>query len=159
MPARPSSVDTDSRKGKEIGVGKRDSIDTIDTTPENVDVKDETDDFKPEEDTGENLQESKPVFVSSNELQVTVSLEKDHERKVQTSSVIKLKPKPNRGNKMMLKSYGVPLLPKPPNMVQNGVNPCACDMKAMVMCKSCGAFCHDDCVSSTSKLCVTCLIR
>ena len=34
---------------------------------------------------------------------------------------------------------------------------CACNLKAMVMCKKCGAYCHDDCVGP-SKLCVTCLI-
>lgn len=34
---------------------------------------------------------------------------------------------------------------------------CACNHKAMVMCKKCGAFCHDDCIGP-SKLCVTCLI-
>jgi additional sex combs-like protein len=28
----------------------------------------------------------------------------------------------------------------------------------MVICKKCGAFCHDDCIGP-SKLCVTCLIR
>ncbi|XP_013420611.1 polycomb protein Asx isoform X2 [Lingula anatina] len=34
---------------------------------------------------------------------------------------------------------------------------CACNLKAMVMCQKCGAFCHDDCIGP-SKLCVTCLI-
>lgn len=34
---------------------------------------------------------------------------------------------------------------------------CACSLKAMVMCKKCGAFCHDDCIGP-SRLCVTCLI-
>ena len=71
---------------------------------------------------------------------------------------VRLKPKPNKGNNIMLKSYGVPLLPKPPSMVQNGVNSVACNMKAMIACKNCGAFCHDDCISS-SRLCLTCLIR
>lgn len=33
---------------------------------------------------------------------------------------------------------------------------CACNLKAMVMCKKCGAFCHHDCIGP-SKLCVTCL--
>ncbi|XP_067677872.1 polycomb group protein Asx-like isoform X2 [Haliotis asinina] len=39
------------------------------------------------------------------------------------------------------------------------INPssCACSLKAMVMCKKCGAFCHDDCIGP-SRLCVTCLI-
>ena len=35
---------------------------------------------------------------------------------------------------------------------------CACSLKAMVMCKKCGAFCHDDCIGP-SKLCVTCLVH
>lgn len=35
---------------------------------------------------------------------------------------------------------------------------CLCNLKAMIMCKKCGAFCHDDCISP-SRLCVTCLIR
>ncbi|KAL3868234.1 hypothetical protein ACJMK2_041065 [Sinanodonta woodiana] len=34
---------------------------------------------------------------------------------------------------------------------------CACSLKAMVTCRKCGAFCHDDCIGP-SKLCVTCLI-
>jgi additional sex combs-like protein len=34
---------------------------------------------------------------------------------------------------------------------------CACSLKAMIMCKKCGAFCHHDCIGP-SKLCVTCLI-
>merc|ERR1711899_590969 len=65
-----------------------------------------------------------------------------------TTTNVRLKPK----------SYGVPLLPKPPSMAQTGLNSVSCNMKAMVVCKSCGAFCHDDCISAT-KLCVTCLIR
>ena len=72
---------------------------------------------------------------------------------------VRLKPKPNKGNNIIqLKSYGVPLLPKPPSMGQNGVNSVACNMKAMIACKNCGAFCHDDCISA-SRLCLTCLIR
>ncbi|RZF44280.1 hypothetical protein LSTR_LSTR006830 [Laodelphax striatellus] len=39
-----------------------------------------------------------------------------------------------------------------------GGDSCACSLKAMVVCKKCGAFCHDDCISP-SRLCVTCLIR
>lgn len=34
---------------------------------------------------------------------------------------------------------------------------CACSLKAMIMCRKCGAFCHHDCIGP-SKLCVTCLI-
>ena len=34
---------------------------------------------------------------------------------------------------------------------------CACNLKAMVACQKCGAFCHDDCIGP-SKLCVTCLV-
>ncbi|XP_034235837.1 uncharacterized protein LOC117642105 isoform X2 [Thrips palmi] len=37
-------------------------------------------------------------------------------------------------------------------------NDCACNLKAMIMCKQCGAFCHDDCIGPM-HLCVMCLIR
>lgn len=39
----------------------------------------------------------------------------------------------------------------------SGVTNCACNHKAMVVCKKCGAFCHNDCIGP-SRLCVTCLI-
>ncbi|XP_071807108.1 uncharacterized protein [Asterias amurensis] len=35
---------------------------------------------------------------------------------------------------------------------------CSCRLGAMVICKGCGAFCHDDCISSTS-LCMACVVR
>ncbi|XP_038056708.1 putative Polycomb group protein ASXL2 isoform X2 [Patiria miniata] len=35
---------------------------------------------------------------------------------------------------------------------------CSCRLGAMVVCKGCGAFCHDDCVSPTS-LCMACVVR
>lgn len=60
--------------------------------------------------------------------------------------------------KVLLKPYGVPLLPKPsggPEISQNGM---ACNVKALVVCKQCGKFCHNDCISS-SNVCVSCLIR
>ncbi|NXX41711.1 ASX protein, partial [Tricholaema leucomelas] len=34
---------------------------------------------------------------------------------------------------------------------------CSCSLKAMIMCKGCGVFCHDDCIGP-SKLCVLCLV-
>ncbi|XP_060086507.1 polycomb group protein ASXL1 [Heteronotia binoei] len=34
---------------------------------------------------------------------------------------------------------------------------CSCRLKAMIMCKGCGAFCHDDCIGP-SRLCVLCLV-
>ncbi|XP_057370655.1 polycomb protein Asx-like [Daphnia carinata] len=34
---------------------------------------------------------------------------------------------------------------------------CDCQLKAMVMCQRCGAFCHDDCIGPT-QLCFTCII-
>lgn len=43
----------------------------------------------------------------------------------------------------------------PESMIQQ--TSCACSLRAMVMCKQCGAFCHDDCIG-LSRLCVTCLI-
>ncbi|XP_029467117.1 putative Polycomb group protein ASXL1 isoform X2 [Rhinatrema bivittatum] len=33
----------------------------------------------------------------------------------------------------------------------------SCSLKAMIMCKGCGAFCHDNCIGP-SKLCVLCLV-
>ncbi|XP_018899617.2 uncharacterized protein Asx isoform X1 [Bemisia tabaci] len=41
---------------------------------------------------------------------------------------------------------------------QQSVDSCSCNLNAMVVCQKCGAFCHDDCISS-SRLCLTCLIR
>lgn len=35
---------------------------------------------------------------------------------------------------------------------------CSCSLKAMIVCKKCGAFCHDNCIGP-SKLCRTCFIR
>lgn len=35
---------------------------------------------------------------------------------------------------------------------------CPCSLKAMVVCKKCGAFCHDDCIGP-NKICRTCFIR
>ncbi|XP_060517679.1 polycomb protein Asx isoform X2 [Cylas formicarius] len=35
---------------------------------------------------------------------------------------------------------------------------CACSLKAMIVCKKCGSFCHDDCIGP-NKLCRTCFIR
>jgi len=87
----------------------------------------------------------------------------------------KILPRPNKGGgKVQLKSYGVPLLPKPPaligqdsnggssagggNVSSNGQNAVSCNVKAMVVCKQCGAFCHNDCIGPT-KVCVSCLIR
>ncbi|KAJ6655888.1 hypothetical protein lerEdw1_004658 [Lerista edwardsae] len=34
---------------------------------------------------------------------------------------------------------------------------CSCSLKAMIVCRGCGAFCHDDCIGP-SKLCVLCLV-
>nr|XP_023687977.1 putative Polycomb group protein ASXL3 isoform X1 [Paramormyrops kingsleyae] len=34
---------------------------------------------------------------------------------------------------------------------------CSCKLKAMIVCKGCGAFCHDDCIGP-SELCVACLV-
>ena len=76
-----------------------------------------------------------------------------------------------KGNAIMLKSHGnPPLLPKPSIVVAssdatsytmtnaNGNGSLACNVKAMVICKQCGAFCHSDCIGPQS-VCVTCLIR
>ena len=41
---------------------------------------------------------------------------------------------------------------------EEGEEGCPCNMRAMVACAGCGAFCHQDCVSP-NRLCVTCVIR
>ncbi|KAJ8355500.1 hypothetical protein SKAU_G00182940 [Synaphobranchus kaupii] len=41
--------------------------------------------------------------------------------------------------------------------MDDGPSKCYCRLKAMIMCKGCGAFCHDDCIGP-SKLCVSCLV-
>lgn len=43
-------------------------------------------------------------------------------------------------------------------ILQKKDSSCACSLKAMVVCKKCGAFCHDDCIGP-NKLCRTCFIR
>lgn len=60
--------------------------------------------------------------------------------------------------KVLLKPYGVPLLPKPAERPVEAGNAMACNVKALVVCKQCGKFCHNDCISS-SNVCVSCLIR
>jgi additional sex combs-like protein len=37
---------------------------------------------------------------------------------------------------------------------------CDCQLKAMVMCQRCGAFCHDDCIQAVgpTQLCFTCIV-
>uniref|UniRef100_A0A8C6V6B9 ASXL transcriptional regulator 2 n=2 Tax=Naja naja TaxID=35670 RepID=A0A8C6V6B9_NAJNA len=40
---------------------------------------------------------------------------------------------------------------------EDGGLECYCRLKAMIVCKGCGAFCHDDCIGP-SKLCVSCLV-
>jgi len=160
LPTRPASVDTSPNGGKEV-LKQQDSFESSDMSDmgeiHNDDLRESDDRTSAScdeavKDEGETKSDTKSSLVQNDE---TKHL--DFPKKIPTSS-IKLKPKPNKGNKMMLKSYGVPLLPKPPSMIQNGVNSVACNMKAMVVCKNCGAFCHDDCISS-SRLCVTCLIR
>jgi len=155
LPTRPASVDT-SPNGVKIAVLNNVS-DNADNTAEAVkplEMNNRTENnlhvLNEEKDDA-----TSPLLISS----TTNIIKQDPGgvMKIPTQHV-KLKPKPNKGNKMMLKSYGVPLLPKPPSMVQNGVNSVACNVKAMITCKNCGAFCHDDCISS-SRLCVTCLIR
>ncbi|XP_015793626.2 polycomb protein Asx [Tetranychus urticae] len=37
-------------------------------------------------------------------------------------------------------------------------NNCDCNLKALVICSKCGAFCHNDCIGPI-QLCITCLVR
>lgn len=51
--------------------------------------------------------------------------------------------------------------PGAPGVIMGGdpPPPCDCSMRsAMVICRQCGAFCHDDCIGP-QRLCATCLIR
>ncbi|XP_061700593.1 putative Polycomb group protein ASXL2 [Syngnathoides biaculeatus] len=41
--------------------------------------------------------------------------------------------------------------------VEDAQSKCYCRLKAMIMCKGCGAFCHHDCIGP-SELCVSCLV-
>ncbi|XP_077588209.1 putative Polycomb group protein ASXL2 isoform X2 [Stigmatopora nigra] len=41
--------------------------------------------------------------------------------------------------------------------MEDAQSKCYCRLKAMIMCKGCGAFCHDDCIGP-SELCVSCLV-
>ena len=50
------------------------------------------------------------------------------------------------------------LLPDNGDNMETMASKCTCRLKAMVICKGCGAFCHGDCVGPSS-LCVACLIR
>lgn len=45
--------------------------------------------------------------------------------------------------------------PQPYGLVTRVSNDCSCSRKAMVICKKCGAFCHDDCIEPY-KMCVNC---
>lgn len=44
-----------------------------------------------------------------------------------------------------------------PNILSKDNPNCACNLKAMIICNKCGAFCHHDCIGA-SRLCVNCLI-
>ncbi|XP_012274048.1 putative Polycomb group protein ASXL3 isoform X2 [Orussus abietinus] len=51
--------------------------------------------------------------------------------------------------------------PGAPGVIMGGdpPPPCDCSMRgAMVVCRQCGAFCHDDCIGP-QRICATCLIR
>jgi hypothetical protein len=98
------------------------------------------------------------------QVQLSQSAEQAKSKTSMSSSSSSILPRPNKpGNKMMLKSYGVPLLPKPPSSSSSGdggssgQNPVACNVKAMIMCQKCGNYSHHDCMDP-SKVCVTCLM-
>ena len=64
---------------------------------------------------------------------------------------------------IMLKSNTIqPLLPKPLVVVASsdasGNAALSCNLKAMVICKQCGAFCHSDCIGP-QNVCVSCLVK
>ena len=166
LPTRPASVDTSAHNGVKLGPaaspGKLEAEDT--PPPTHTSGPMASDDKEDTAPTANNTNNTKPEPPAA----VVGGLKPPAVVPTTTATAptaVRLKPKPNKGNKMILKSYGVPLLPKPPSLAPHantagagGVGAVACNMKAMISCKGCGAFCHDDCISS-SKLCVTCLIR
>lgn len=36
---------------------------------------------------------------------------------------------------------------------------CVCDLRALMSCRKCGAYCHNDCMKNGSELCGSCMIR
>lgn len=164
LPTRPASVHTPhvlphngvrhlvvtNQKLHPVPEGPGPVLERQDSTDQSS-VCDESEDF---------LQSSAPVTDHS-----TAPLAPIKPQTFSQGQIVRLKAAPvtaktaNKGNKMLLKSSGVPLLPKPPALAQNGVaGSVSCNVKALVPCKNCGAFCHDDCISA-NRLCVTCLIR
>ena len=172
LPTRPASVDTSAHNGVKLGPaaspGKLEAEDTPPPTNTSVPMaSDDKEDTAPTANNTNNTNNTKPEPPSAvgGGLKPPAVVPTTTASTATAPTAVRLKPKPNKGNKMMLKSYGVPLLPKPPSLAPHantagagGVGAVACNMKAMISCKGCGAFCHDDCISS-SKLCVTCLIR
>ncbi|XP_066482858.1 putative Polycomb group protein ASXL2 [Tiliqua scincoides] len=64
------------------------------------------------------------------------------------------------GQSVNANSHGQPLPSQPfseEGSLEDLPSKCYCRLKAMIMCKGCGAFCHDDCIGP-SKLCVSCLV-
>ena len=99
------------------------------------------------------------VSVTPIPVQNGVHAEVDENEKPEVTKVPKVPVVPaTSAKKVLIKSYGVPLLPKPPSMPEKGQNSMTCNVKALVVCKQCGKFCHNDCISS-SNVCVSCLIR
>ena len=45
-----------------------------------------------------------------------------------------------------------------PSTTKNSNSDCGCNLKPLVVCSKCGAFCHHDCIGPT-RLCVFCLVR
>ena len=116
---------------------------------------------------GQILQPSNEIILTTNSGNLVEKHDKGVRTKAVTSTITRTRPpsrilpkaKQSGGGRMMLKSYGVPLLPKPPSPSDPKTqNPFACDVRAMIICKQCGAFCHNDCIGP-SKVCVSCLIR
>ncbi|XP_078069129.1 putative Polycomb group protein ASXL2 isoform X3 [Mustelus asterias] len=60
------------------------------------------------------------------------------------------------GQSINTSSQSAQTFPEGGNM-EDSPSKCYCRLKAMIMCKGCGAFCHDDCIGP-SKLCVSCLV-
>ena len=140
LPTRPASVDTSAHNGVKLGPaaspGKLEAEDT--PPPTHTSGPMASDDKEDTAPTANNTNNTKPEPPAA----VVGGLKPPAVVPTTTATAptaVRLKPKPNKGNKMMLKSYGVPLLPKPPSLAPHGntagaggVGAVACNMKAMI---------------------------
>uniref|UniRef100_A0A0K2VEN7 DEUBAD domain-containing protein n=1 Tax=Lepeophtheirus salmonis TaxID=72036 RepID=A0A0K2VEN7_LEPSM len=109
---------------------------------------------------------SKFVFVQQNHQEKLIQSKVEHEMlppsfpnknisKPPQQRIVTLGGNSGKPQTVTFKTVGVvPLIPKHTESSSKRT----CNVKAMIICKQCGAFCHNDCIGP-SKVCVSCLIR